>query len=221
MCSSLCKLIRESQGAVDLEVLAGTLAAKQSKQFTSWEEKLQAYQEVSSTVFEHLRSLMHTKANDQSLSRIRELEAEIANLKSRGPVASQEQHNTEAEPSRPEVTPRKQTPHIMAALSKSPIKPLSSSPWTRGSKQRVLQQTCPSGHHKSNVTSWINKMKLAPAVQKSFEDMVKSLQDQKPDDMTAPLADIAAEWGMPVSLACKMSDSELTRCIAIAAVVAK
>jgi hypothetical protein len=48
----------------------------------------------------------------------------------------------------------------------------------------------------------------------AFNTLVNDLQQVVKDPTHTPLADIAAEWGLPVSSASKMPDSELTRRIA-------
>lgn len=224
VCQQFCKLVRDDP-AVDLDAIASQIAIGQNRSFVTWEDKMFAYQLLAQQLFSHAKSLMPCAVTDTTKQRIEELEKENARLKASQleTVASKTAQEVVPVPSLPVTSP------IKAALNRgAPACSLSEhssssnmEPWQRANRRKVLSDSCPNAHQRSSVTSWINKLKLSKSQTQAFESMIADMNSRSSSEIVTPLADVACDWGMPVSLACKMPDNELTRCIAVACALAK
>ena len=228
VCTSLCKLIRDNPQVVDLEVLAANWATQNNVQFTTWDEKQNAYQGIATQLFQTLREMMPSKPSSSADNRIKELEAEVASLRAQ----QQKSPINVTAPSSSASTSGQQRQNlspIAQALKRSTSQmehttnttSLQDHPWERNNRKKILSNNAPASHSKASVTAWISKLKLSPVATSTFQEMIAKLQEFQSEPIATPLADVAADWGMPVSLACKMSDSDLTRCIAAAVTMAK
>ena len=88
--------------------------------------------------------------------------------------------------------------------------------------KKPLRTDCPSKAGTSSVTAWLKKLPQktqdkAMADYKSIEPMMKTWDE----DQLTSLRDIAAAWGLPVSLAASMGNKDLVRVIVTAHTLAK
>jgi hypothetical protein len=216
----LMKLARESKGQLDWDIIAQQVAQKNGASFESWEDKVTAYQQLAQTLFDHAKTLMPKDVPQQTAARIRELEQQLAEARAATPSRHQDsdEHTDLTSPSKPNNIP-KSSP-IKDALQGNKGVPANKrqsddQQWRRDTRPRTLSSNSPGGHSKASVTTWIKNLKLTQVQTTAFNKHVNDLQQYIKDPMHTPLADIAAEWGLPVSLASKMADTELTRCIAV------
>lgn len=83
----------------------------------------------------------------------------------------------------------------------------------------MLATNSPKGSKGTDVTSWLLKS-ANPKARKNIEDLAKAViaQAQKLPPAEQPsFQDLAAEWGLPVSIAGKMDRNQLARMVAAAA----
>ena len=88
--------------------------------------------------------------------------------------------------------------------------------------QRPLQNNCPPGKGTRNIDKWISQIKstLSSEHSNKLDDYIKSVRTawDAIDKKDRPsIADIAGEWGLPVTKAANWGEADLLRVSAVAA----
>ena len=218
--SKTSKVMKDER--VDLDQLFQHIGRQINADHRSKEGTKAILDHVGTSVVHHLQSLFPKQQDTAILDRLRTLEAENAELRNMSRMPTQESPIKAAfAATLPVRSLPVETPNSKEVNSSSSKKRQldSINSVTCNGRRRMLATNSPKGSKGTDVTSWLLKS-ANPKARKNIEDLAKAViaQAQKLPPAEQPsFQDLAAEWGLPVSIAGKMDRNQLARMVAAAA----
>lgn len=193
----------------------------------SREDKNDAMNKFVKWIVDQVQKWSVSAVEESQTARIRQLEAQIADLKSQ----SHRGQTTERDPSkRKDARGESSMPtskRLRVAGKKGPEQTgdfhvTADQLFELDPPQKPLRADCPPKAGTSSVTAWLKKLPREVQSQalvdyKAIEPLVKTWSDDK----IGSLKEIASAWGLPVQLSVGMSNKDLVRVIVAAHHMAK
>ena len=178
----------------------------------SREDKNEAISKFVGWIADQVQKWSVSAVEGSQQARIKDLERQLREMRERQNNNSQGQEKNASRNRLSEKQPAQQDKHLSVDELFGELSP----------PKKPLKADCPSKAGTSSVTAWLKKLpkgtqEKALADYKLIEPVIKSWDDDK----LGSLPDIAAAWGLPISLAANMGNKDLVRVIVAAHELAK
>lgn len=224
----------------DIESIASHWARSRGSEFSSNEHKQSAYKELAKETMEWLVAQGPGRNQSALQQRVAELEQQLTEAK----IAHTPTGKLRMKSSPSSEHPAKSTPSIAKLLGAKTNLPEIIVPEDeedeprpededvdifsnirRGDRKRFLETSAPAGKSTNQFSTWISKLKVAPAKIKKIEELAKQTlklyNDLDPSEQGEQIMSIAIDWGLPIALTSKIDNHMLIKIVAAASTLAK